>query len=163
MSIRCRLLVLTLPIVSVLPAFPQTQAQGGAHVFACISQERLKCGCFIRLHAPRCNSQAFYNQPHLFTELQSNAPLWINIDKQEKALPQVLQTDTPAKEDSSRPSRTVYRDEQLEIDIRYRPARSTCPASKIDGCEYSNVAVQVSIKRTGNKAVKYQGTATCGC
>ena len=162
-SIRPRLLALTLPIVAALPALPQTQAHGGAHVFACISQERLQCGCFIRLHATRCNSQVFSNQPHLFTELQLNTPLWINIDKQEKALPQVLQTGSPAKEDSSRQSRTVYRDEHLEVDIRYRPARSTCPASKIGGCEYSDVAVQVSIKRSGNKAVKYQGAGTCGC
>ena len=146
-----------------MPAFPQAQIQDRQPVFACISQQRLQCGCFIRLQVPRCNNLVFSSQTHLFTELQLNAPIWINIDMQEKALPQVLQTGTPATEDSSQPSRTVYRDEQLEVDIRYRPARSTCPPSTIDGFEYSDVAVKVLIKQKGKKAMKYQGSGTCGC
>jgi len=163
MSPLLRFLALAPLALAVFPAIGQRQADTGQHVFACISQQHLQCGCGIKLNVPRCSNQSFSSQPHLFSELLPNAPLWISIDGQERALPEVLQIGTSAKEDSSRPSRTVYRDDQLEVVIRYRPARSTCPPTKVDGCEFSDVAAQVSIKQAGKKVVKYRGAGTCGC
>ena len=163
MHIFSRMLTLALLAYPALHVSAQTQGRGDQAVFACISPELLQCGCFIRLQVPRCSNQAFSSQPHLFTELQLNAPIWISVNGQERSLPQVLQTGTPAKEDSSQPSRSIYRDEELEVDVRYRPAPSTCPASKVDGCEFTDVTVLVSIKQRGKKPTKYKGSGTCGC
>ena len=134
-----------------------------APVLACIPPDRLACGCSIRLREQSCPNQSFLTQPHLFTELQSDSPLWLHLDGREVSLAHVHHSGTSVKGDPPGPSSDRYKSSELEVKIDYFPAASTCPTTKQDGCEYTDVKTEVTIKTPEGGVFKYKGAGACGC
>jgi hypothetical protein len=57
-----------------------------------------------------------------------------------------------------------YEGENVKVRIRYRPAKSTCPKENDpDGCEYFDVAADVTITVDGSRARTYKAVGACGC
>ena len=92
-----------------------------APVLACIAPERLVCGCSIRLAGVPCTKQAFSSQPHLFTELQPNAPLLITLDGEELSIAHVSHFGTSIKGDPPGHSTDVYSSPMLKATVQYSP------------------------------------------
>ena len=134
-----------------------------APVLACIAPERLVCGCSIRLAGVPCTKQAFSSQPHLFTELQPNAPLLITLDGEELSIAHVSHFGTSIKGDPPGHSTDVYSSPMLKATVQYSPAASTCPKTKTDGCEFTNIRAQVSLRFRSGQVINYQGAGACGC
>lgn len=160
-----RQVVAAIAVVSaIVPTAARAQpVAASVPVLACVPPERLACGCFIRLDGVTCRNRSFDRQPHLFTALEPSAPLWLHLNGSEVALPQTGHVGASVKGDPPGRSQDTYRADGIEVRIDYMPAASTCPASKADGCEYTDLSARVAIKLRGRIARTYRGTATCGC
>ena len=145
---------LSLFLVAALPAYAAAQA------LSCLPEQRLGCGCAIKLEGAACGRD--YAQVHLFSDSEG-APLWLNIDGRETAVPSVLE---PTRSFSHvRGDRWVdtYRGPDIVVRVTYRPGRNTCPKEPAEeDCEYFDVEASVLIQ-SHNQTSKYRGTGTCGC
>lgn len=150
-------------LLSALNTAPAQSLQLKAPTLACIAPEKLACGCSIRLTGVQCTNQAFSNQPHLFTELQPNAPLLITLDNEELSIAHVSHNGASIKGDPPEHSTDVYSSPRLQATIHYSPAASTCPKTKTDGCEFTNIRAKLSLRLRSGQVIKYQGTGACGC
>ncbi len=130
---------------------------------SCVAPERLACGCQIRLQGPACTNQVFAGQPQLFTELDATAPLVLVIDGVEQVLAHAGHTGKSVKGDPPGRSTDRYQSPELAVELRYRPAPGTCPASSAEGCEYTDVRVEVRLTRAGSRPWTRTGVGKCGC
>jgi hypothetical protein len=140
------------------------QTSVSAPALACVAPEKLGCGCHIRLANLACPNPAYARQPQLFTDLAVDAPLLLVLDGEEQALPHVKHVGSSIKGDPPGRSTDVYRSSEMEVQVRYSPARSTCPKTKIDGCEYTDVQVEIQLSLPRRqRSWLLKGSGTCGC
>ena len=132
-------------------------------VLACVAPEKLGCGCHIRFPKLTCANRSYEQQPQLFTKLRADAPLLLVLNGQERTLPHVKHSGTSVKGDSSGRSSDLYRAADLEVKVRYAPTQSTCPKDKADGCEFTDVRVQVTVSMPAKEKWRLVGSGTCGC
>jgi hypothetical protein len=129
----------------------------------CVPQERLGCGCSVRVTGRSCPNASVSGQPHFFSALQDGAPLWLNVAGREMSLPSARpqsQSFTHARGSSWR---ETYRGNRMVVRVSYRPGRSTCPKERTEGCEYFDVAATVLVTSAGGATRKFSGTGACGC
>ena len=157
-------LAVALGVVGVWVSFgASAQRTHAIPALACVAPEKLGCGCRIRLASPPCTNQTFARQPHLFTELEPDAPLSLVLDGKERTLQHISHSGSSEKGEPRGLSSDLYRTEDLEVEVRYTKAPSTCPKNRPDGCEYTDVGVEVILLQPGKKAWIQRGTGTCGC
>lgn len=156
---RLRSTLFALPVLSLATAAYAEPPP----VLSCIAPEKLGCGCHIRLHRLSCAGQSFDTRPQLFTELEEKAPLLLVLDGKETAVPHVSHVGTSLKGNPPGKSADVYRKGELEVELRYRPAKSTCPPGRAEGCEFIDVNVEVTLSRPHAKKWFASGTGACGC
>ncbi len=132
-------------------------------VLACVAPEKLGCGCQIRVAHQPCANRRFAHQPHMFTELDANAPLLLVIDGQDRSLKHIGHVGSSVKGDPPGRSTDLYESEDLKVKLRYTNAPSTCPKDKLDGCEFTDVKVEVTVSQRDRKAWVRKGYGTCGC
>lgn len=129
----------------------------------CVPVEKLECGCHIRVNALRCTEREGASGPQFVTGLADDAPLLIQLDGKDVALPHVRHIGTTAKGDT--PGRWVdeYGAVELGVSISYAPGASTCPKTDGEGCEYSDYSAVVDIRRHGHPPLVLSASARCGC
>lgn len=132
-------------------------------VLACVPAERIGCGCSIRLDGVTCSNQEFPTQPHLFTELEREAPLFLHVGGEEQILPHTRHDGAALKGDSPGRFTDTYQSSEFEVQVRYSPGKITCPKPKDEGCEYADVAAEVTIKLPSGRSFEYKGVGACGC
>lgn len=141
-------------------------AQGTGQLEPCarldgIPFERLSCGCSLKLDTKGlCVKPGSANHPHLFTELHPDAPLLVVLDGKKTLLAHTSRSGRSVKGDPKGQWVDGYRGGDIEVLMRYRPAASTCPRGKPDGCEFVDVAVDVEWKQAG-RALALTGRGTC--
>jgi len=132
-------------------------------VLACVPAERLGCGCSIRLNGVACSNQEFPTQPHLFTELERESPLFLHVGGKEQILPHTHHSGASLKGDSSGWFTDTYQSSEFVVQVRYSPGKNTCPKPKDEGCEYTDIAAEVTIKLPSGLSFEYKGVGACGC
>ena len=165
-----RLLTLTLAIVfssgSAAEQPPARQVrERPALDLRCLSAEHLNCGCSLKIVALACPADHPTGwKAHFASELHQGAPLWVNLGGREVS----LRSRRPVTNsfEYGKGDRWVeeYEGENLRAVVRYRPAKSTCPAGKgEDGCEYFDVAADVVISVAAGGSRTYQARGSCDC
>ncbi len=133
----------------------------------CLSDEHVRCGCSLKILTLACPaSHPTGWKAHFASELNDGAPLWLNLGGRELS----LRSHRPVTNSFSfgEGDRWVeeYEGEKLKVVVRYRPAKSTCPAEKVkdgDGCEFFNVAADLVVSVPGGGARTYRALGECGC
>jgi hypothetical protein len=164
-----KLLTLALATVFSAPSAGEqrpARARGGAALdLRCLSAEHLSCGCSLKIVSRACQaSHSTGWTAHFTSELHQGAPLRLNIGGRDIS----LRSRRPVTNSFgyAEGDRWIeeYEGEGLKASVRYRPARSTCPAEKKDdGCEYFDVAAEVVISGADAGSRTYQALGTCGC
>jgi hypothetical protein len=139
------------------------QQSASSPVLACVAPDKLGCGCHIRLAGQSCANQQFQRQPHMFTALDVGAPLLLVMAGQERTLPHVSHIGSSVKGDPPGRSSDLYESKDLRVNLRYSMAPSTCPKNKPEGCEFTDVNVEVSLTQRGQKTWVQLGSGICGC
>jgi hypothetical protein len=143
-------------------ASAQQPAAAAPHL-SCILPDLLGCGCSIRLSGVSCANPVFASQPHLFSELDADAPLLIGIAGKVLVLAHQQHAGNANKGDSPGAFSDIYASPMLEVRIDYSPAASTCPVDKIDGCEYTDIQAVVSLRWQDGRKQIFRGKGICGC
>jgi hypothetical protein len=143
---------------------PAPTRGGPALDLRCLSAEDSGCGCGLKIVALACAPSHTGWRLHFSSDLHQGAPLRLNVGGRDIS----LRSRRPVTNsfEYGRGDRWVeeYEGENLKAVIRYRPAKSTCPAAKNeDPCEYFDVAAEVVITVAGSGSRTYQATGTCGC
>ncbi len=160
-KLRCIALLaaLAIPLVS---AAHNILAQGQA-VPGCLSQERIGCGCSVRLALLACPAPSSSSRYHLHAGLADGSPLWMKLDGQEiklKSTRAQSQSFTFAQGDSWK---EAYVGNGISVEISYRPGKNTCPKVAPETCEYFDVLATVTIRRSKAQFARYEGIGACGC
>jgi hypothetical protein len=131
----------------------------------CLSDEHLACGCSLKIDALACPATHPTGwEAHFSSELHQGAPLWVNLGGREVSLRSRRPVTNSFRHGRGDRWLEEYEGENLKVVVRYRPAKSTCPAEKEDdGCEYFDVAADVVISVAGGGSRTYQATGACGC
>ena len=130
---------------------------------ACLSPDRIECGCSIRLVTPACPESESASRYHLHSGLHDGAPLWIKVGGREIEL---RSTRKPSQSFSfSKGDRwnENYVGSGLAVGMSFRPGKNTCPKAAPETCEYFDVEVSVVIRRPGAQPETFAGVGTCGC
>ena len=142
-------------LLALLPACAAAQS------LSCVAEQRLGCGCSVRLEGVACGRE--HAQAHLFSEYDG-APLWLNVDGRETPVPSVLEPTRSFSHVRGERWVDTYRNNELQVRVEYGPGKNTCvkPEPKEEDCEYFDVEAEVLIQ-SNNRTSKYHGTGTCGC
>lgn len=162
---RAYIRFVTITLLTLLPclAMSRQPAAGNTSEFGCVSEQRLACGCYLRLVGQSCRDQSFPGQPQFFTELEQDAPLWMVLDHKERALTHVGHTGAPIKGDRAGRFSDTYEDAGMQVEIRYEPAADTCPKPATEGCEYTDQRADILVTVRGTKTRLYKALGSCGC
>jgi hypothetical protein len=128
----------------------------------CVSWDRIGCGCSLSIDARACEPDS--GRAHFASELHQGAPLWINLGGREFSLPSRRSVTNSFYYSAGDSWIEEYYGENVSVVIRYRPGKSTCQRPpEDDGCEYFDVAAEVTIRLEGRRAQNYRATGACGC
>ena len=129
----------------------------------CLSYERVDgCGCSLKITRLKCAENR--RDLHFFSELHQGAPLWVNLDGRELSLRSPLPRTNSFEYGEGDRWREDYEGDNVEVRIQYRPAKSTCPKeNEPDGCEYFDVAADVTVTVAGGRPRTYKAVGACGC
>jgi hypothetical protein len=147
---------------SLLPASRPVQAQQPV-ALACLSHERIGCGCSVRLTAPACAAEAASGSYHLHAGLADGSPLWLMLDGREIELRSrrpVTQSFSFSQGDSWSES---YEGQGTAVEVWYRPGPGTCPKQPPETCEYFDVRATVTVTQGKGRPARYEGVGVCGC
>ena len=129
----------------------------------CLSYERVDgCGCGLKITRLKCAE----NRPalHFHSELHQGAPLWVNIDGRELSLRSRMPRTDSLEHGRGDRWREDYEGSNVKVGIQYRPAKSSCPKENDpDGCEYFDVAADVTVTVDGRRPRTYKAVGSCGC
>jgi hypothetical protein len=129
----------------------------------CLSYERTNsCGCGLKITRLKCAE----NRPdlHFHSELHQGAPLWVNIDGRELSLRSRLPQINSFNYGEGDRWREEYDGDNVNVRIQYRPAKSSCPKKNDpDGCEYFDVAADVTVTVDAGRPRTYKAVGACGC
>lgn len=152
-------------LLVLLPCFAWGQASttGSVSEFGCVSEDRLACGCYLRLVGQSCKNQLFPSQPPFFTELEQDAPLWMVLDGEERALKHVEHSGAPIKGDSAGKFSDTYEDAGIRVEIRYAPGANTCQKPESEGCEYTDLRADILVSVRGRSTSHFKAVGSCGC
>jgi len=142
----------------VLPA-----AAGDAVALWCVPQERLGCGCSLRVTGLACPNETVSRQPHFFSALHDGAPLWLNVAGREMSLPSARPQSQSFSYARGKGWHETYHGNQMVVRVSYRPGRNSCPKEKTEGCEYFDVAATIHVTPPAGATRTYAGTGACGC
>jgi hypothetical protein len=131
----------------------------------CLSADQMSCGCSLKIVALSC--QASHSTgwiAHFASDLHQGSPLRLNLGGRDISLRSRRPVTNAFPYGKGDRWVEEYEGEGLKVAIRYRPAKSTCPADKgADGCEYFDVAADVVISLAESRSRTYQALGTCGC
>jgi hypothetical protein len=130
----------------------------------CLSAEHMSCGCSLKVVGLACQaSHSTGWMAHFASELHQGAPLRLNLGGRDISLRSRRPVTNSFRYGEGDSWDEEYAGENLKAVVRYRPAKSTCPAEKgEDGCEYFDVEAEVVISvKSGSRT--YQATGVCGC
>lgn len=153
-------------LASPIAVAPEGQrGPAGPLVVECLSHERTGCGCSLGVVELAC--QPSYGggwKVHFHSDLNQGAPLWIRIAGEEFPLESRLPVTNSFMYGRGDSWQEEYEGRDLKVRVRYRPSKSTCPAEKEkdDGCEFFDVAADVTISRAGVSRT-YRTVGACGC
>jgi hypothetical protein len=154
------------PLASPIAVAPEAQrGPAGALDVDCLSHERMDCGCSLEVVDLACQpSHGGGRKAHFHSDLNQGAPLWIRIDGEEFPIHSRLPVTNSFMHGRGDRWQEEYAGKDLKIRVRYRPSKSTCPAEKEkdDGCEFFDVAADVTISRA-DVSRTYRTVGTCGC
>ena len=162
-----KLLTITLAVVFSSPSAGEqapARTRGPALDLRCLSADHLSCGCSLKIVVLACQpSHSTGWMAHFASELHQGAPLRLNLGGRDLSLRSQRPVTNSFRYGEGDSWMEEYEGDNLKVVVRYRPAKSTCPAEKgEDGCEYFDVAADVVI-RLENGSRTYQTTGTCGC
>jgi hypothetical protein len=168
--VRHSLKLLTIAVAimfSFQPAGAQTPVRtSGGHALdlRCLSEEHMGCGCSLKIVGLACQaSHSTGWMAHFATELHQGAPLRLNLAGRDISVRSRRPVTNSFLYGAGDSWVEEYEGTDLKAVIRYRPAKSTCPAEKgDDGCEYFDVAAEVVISMESG-ARTYQAIGACGC
>jgi YHS domain-containing protein len=103
-----------------------------------------------------------FRVPH-YASGEELAPLLLVMAGQERTLPHVSHIGSSVKGDPPGRSSDLYESKDLRVNLRYSMAPSTCPKNKQEGCEFTDVNVEVSLTQRGQKTWVQLGSGICGC
>jgi hypothetical protein len=132
----------------------------------CLSPERGPgCGCLLKIATLSCSaSHATGWKAHFFSELDEGTPLRMNLGGREFSVRSQVPRKNVFRHGRGDSWRETYENDDLKIRIQYRPGKSTCPAENDpDGCEYFDVAADVTVTITGAASHTYRTVGSCGC
>jgi hypothetical protein len=130
----------------------------------CLSDDHSGCGCSLKIVSLSCPADHPTGwQAHFASELNDGAPLWLSLGGREMSLRSRRPVTNSFTFSEGDRWTEEYEGENLNVVIRYRPAKSTCPANKPDGCEYFDVAADITITARDRRAGSYKATGACGC
>ena len=159
-----KLLTMALAVVFSSPsAGEQTPARTGGPALdlRCLF---MSCGCSLKIVGLACQaSHSTGWMAHFASELHQGAPLRLNLGGRNVSLRSRRPVTNSFRYGQGDSWMEEYEGENLKAVVRYRPAKSTCPAEKgEDGCEFFDVAADVVIRlESGSR--RYQTIGTCGC
>jgi hypothetical protein len=162
------LLTVALAVVFCSPSAgeqtPLRTRRGPALDLRCLSAEHMSCGCSLKVVGLACQaSHSTGWMAHFASELNQGAPLRLNLGGRDISLRSRRPVTNSFRYGEGDSWDEEYARENLKAAIRYRPAKSTCPAEKgEDGCEYFDVAAEVVIS-VDSASRTYQATGACGC
>lgn len=143
------------------PAWPA--AASDAIALWCVPQERLGCGCSVRVTGLSCPNESVPRQPHFFSQLHDGAPLWLNAAGREMSLPSARPQSQSFSYARGKSWHETYRGNHMVVRVSYRPGLNSCRKEKTEGCEYFDVAATIHITPPTGPTRTYAGTGACGC
>jgi hypothetical protein len=131
----------------------------------CLSPERLECGCSLKITTLSCSASHRTGwKAHFASHLNDGAPLWMNLGGREFSIPSLVPPDNSFRHGRGDSWRETYENDDVKVQIQYRPGRSTCPSDKDpDGCEYFDVTADVTVTMAGGASRTYPAVGACGC
>ncbi|WP_162911099.1 hypothetical protein [Azohydromonas sediminis] len=134
-----------------------------ARGLGCVAEQRLECGCALRVEGSACSASPTVHRPALFVALGAGAPLVLQRDGREVVLPPHARN--PPLPDAGLPWPNVqhFGGEGLRVRIEFNAAPNTCPKPATETCEYVEVRATVTVVEPGRAPVRLRGRGTCGC
>ncbi len=133
-----------------------------ARRLACVAEQRLECGCALRIEGSACSASPVAHRPALFVSLAGGAPLVLQLDGREVLLPPDARN--PPLPDAGLPWPNVqhFGGAGLRARVEFGAASSTCVKPAPQTCTYTDVRATVTVTGPGRAPVRLRGRGACG-
>ena len=134
-----------------------------AHRLACVAEQRVECGCALRIEGSACSASPVAHRPALFVSLAGGAPLVLELDGREVLLPPDARNPPLPDVGGPWPNVQHFGGAGLRVRIEFGAAPSTCVKPAPETCSYTDVRATATVTEPGRAPVRLQGRGTCGC